>query len=56
MAKKNKGPRGAAAYSQKVKDRGLDTVMKDVAAKVKKKAKRTASVNVRTVMNKARSY
>jgi hypothetical protein len=55
MAKKPKGPKGAAAYKAEVEGRGLSTVMDDVKKKVKQRTKRTSG-KVKSVVSTARSY
>jgi hypothetical protein len=54
MAKK-KAPKlkGAAAYTEQVRQRGLTTVVDDVRKKI---AARTQRTPLKTVMSKARSY
>ena len=53
--KKPKGPKGAAAYVARLKEKGLSTVMDDVRSSVAKRAKRTSG-RVKTVVSEARSY
>jgi len=54
VAKKKKGPKGAAAYKANLEQRGLTTVVDDVRKKIAQRTKRRADVT--TVLSKARSY
>lgn len=54
MGKKPKGPKGAAAYKERLKERGLTTVMDDVKKKVAKRTKRTSG-KVKSVVTKSKA-
>jgi len=55
MAKKKKGPKGAASYAARLESSGLTTVMDDVKKKVAKRVKRTYG-KVKSAVSTARSY
>lgn len=59
MAKKKKGPKGAASYESRLEAAGLTTVMSDAKKKVKARTKRTSGkvkTEVKSAVSEARSY